>query len=206
MEFYWRRLRNKNRTKNNSHHFWLISVDFWAFAGVCVSVKTLNHLRRLMNKFNFNNDFLVLSLNVSLLCSTTAWGILVCIVASFDRVYLLFSALIAAGVRKKFIISASCKERVKWTVHPFMSQFIFPQVESFSGEHIFFFFHFGESFLAKFTNNVTIVMLNVMKIKTTARHASWDCLNYFVKGNSLHICSLCSIHKLCSGGKLCHFP
>lgn len=64
-----------------------------------------------MNKLIFSSDFLVLSLNVSFLCSTTAWGIFVCIVVACDGVYLLFSAFIAAGDRKKFSISALCEAR-----------------------------------------------------------------------------------------------
>lgn len=92
-----------------SHH-WFNSADFCSSVDVCVSAKMLNHLRRFRNKFNFSNDFLVFSLNVSLLCSTTAWGIFVCIVVSSVKVYLLFSAFIAAGVRMKFVMSVCCRK------------------------------------------------------------------------------------------------
>lgn len=85
----------------------------------------LNHLRRFRNTFILRSDFLVRSLNVSLLCSVAGWGIFVeALPVSF-----WLPAFIAAGVRKKFTMSAFWK-RVKWAIHPLTSQFFLRSTDS----------------------------------------------------------------------------
>lgn len=75
--------------------FVVIVEVFWTIFVCWLVVKILNHFRRLINKFIFSKDFLVLSLNVSL-SLTTFWGIFVWIILS--SLFVEF--------RKKFIISA----------------------------------------------------------------------------------------------------
>lgn len=181
--------------EKSAHHFWLISIDFCCPSVAIVdddvaSAKMLNHLRRLMNKFIFSSDFLVFSLNVSLLCSTAAvWGIFVCIVVCFDGVYLLFSAFIAAGVRRKFIISALCE----WW-NELNEPFIFLTHIPFSSSN-------------EWTNDKDEPSEKIIGIiAAQSFHPSpWD---EIAINNSPHICSCSySIRKLrCSVGKLRHFP
>lgn len=90
----------------------------------------LKNLRRLMNKFIFNKDFLVLSLNVSL-SLTAFWGIFVCII--FSSLFSYFKLLV---LRKKFIISALCNQKKIFIIN---SSALYSFVWVVSATNIFFF-------------------------------------------------------------------